>query len=138
MAKRQTQTKTTPANTDIQAYTCKCKVHENKPRNLALRRDLAGEVGGKAKLALCIFAKPASVHEWSSEANDYVLRDDLEFKNNQVVFKEGGVVYAAAKVPSLADLDTDDSPEEPEERERPGNQQPDTGDHVDLDRDSYY
>jgi len=134
MPKRQIQNDV-PVDTGIQPFTCKCSQHAQKPRNLVLRPDLAGEEDGHSRLALCIFAKPANVHEW--DGSEYVLREDLEFRNNQVVFKENGQVYAASAPPSLAELDVDDEPET-EPPAQSGGSQPQTGDHVDLDRDSYY
>lgn len=141
MSKKQSPTTdNTVVQTGPQTFVCKCPVHSAKPRNLVLRPDLAGEDNDHSKLALCIFTKPVAVHEWDPQVSDYKLREDLEFQNNQVVYKEGGRVFASATLPSLADLDTDEAETHSRDElpKRPGSSQPAPGDHVDLERDFYY
>ncbi|MCK4539772.1 hypothetical protein KAU09_01300 [Candidatus Parcubacteria bacterium] len=139
MPSTENQTSSRENVAEVQPFICKCEEHKEKPQNLAMRLDLAGEEDGHSKLALCIFAKPPAVHEW--DGKDYVIREDLEFKNNQIVEKESGAVYASTTPPSLADLDTDDEAAEdkPESgSSAQGGPTPACGQHVDLDQDEYY
>lgn len=140
MAKEQGQASAQENTTGVQAHTCKCENHRDKPRNLALRPDLAGDKDGHSVLALCIFNKPPIVHEWNGDG--YVVKEDLELKNNQVVRKTDGTFYASATTPSLSDLDTDDEVEEVDDfgsdDSSQGGSQPTTGSHVDLDDDEFY
>lgn len=124
----------------VNSKKCKCPEHAENPRNLIPRNDLGMTDGGVAKIALCVFAKPPKVHEW--DGNEYVLREDLKFENNQVV-DENGASVAEATAPTLADLDLDDdeagsSGSRPQAPPRSGGSQPSQGSHVNLEDDEFY